>query len=71
MENIGLNSEVLAGGKNFHIQTQFLEPGEKVVSNIFDKGKVVFTKAVEVKHETPTGEIKIQENRLHQNMISD
>jgi len=71
MENIGLNNEVLAGGKNFHIQTQFLEPGEKVVSTIFDKGKVIFSRAIEVKNGTSTNEIKFQVNRLHQNMITD
>lgn len=71
MENIGLNNEVIVGGKRFHIQTQYLEPGEKVVSNIFDNGKVIFTKAIEVKNGTSTDEIKLQLNRLHQNMITD
>ena len=71
MENIGLNSEVVAGGKNFHVQTQYLEPSEKIVSNIFDNGKVVFTKGIDVKSETPTNEIKLQVNRLHQDVIAD
>lgn len=71
MENIGLNNEVIAGGKNFHVQTQYLEPSEKIVSNIFDKGKVVFTKGIDVKSDTPTNEIKLQVNRLHQDVIAD
>ena len=71
MENIGLNSEVLAGSKKFHIQTQYLEPSEKVVSNIFDDGKVTVTKGVELSNEAGISEIKLQVNKLHQNMISD
>lgn len=71
MENIGLNNEVEVAGKSFHVQTQYLEPGEKVVSNIFDNGKVIFSKAIELKDEKSTSEIKSQVNRLHQNMISD
>lgn len=71
MENIGLNSEAVAGGKTFHVQTQYLEPSEKIVSSIFDNGKVVVTKGVEVKSITPTNEIKLQVNRLHQDLIAD
>jgi tetratricopeptide (TPR) repeat protein len=71
MENIGLNNDVLAGGKNFHIQTQYLEPSEKVVSNIFDNGKVIFTKGIELKNGAATNEIKSQVNRLHQDVIAD
>lgn len=71
MENIGLNNEVFAGNKNFHIQTQYLEPGEKVVSNIFEEGKVIFTKEITVKNETPPDDIKAQVKRLHQDMIAD
>jgi len=71
MENIGLNNEVVIAEKTFHIQTQYLEPGEKVVSNIFDNGKVVFSKGIEVTSTASTNEIKLQVNRLHQNMIAD
>jgi len=71
MENIGLNNEVAVAGKAFHVQTQYLEPGEKVVSNIFDNGKVVFSEGIELRGETSTAEIKLQVNRLHQNMIAD
>ena len=71
MESIGLNNEVIAGGKAFHVQTQYLEPGEKVVSNIFDNGKVIFTRGIDVKSETSTNEIKLLVNRLHQDMIAD
>jgi len=71
MENIGLNNEVVAGGRKFHVQTQYIEPNEKVVSTIFDNGKVIVTKSIEVKSAAPTSEIKQQVNKLHQDMIAD
>ena len=70
MENIGLNNEVAAGGKTFHIQTQYLEPSEKVVTNVFDSGKVVFSKGVDVKNLT-VSDIKHHVNQLHKNTITD
>lgn len=71
MENIGLNSEILAGGKKFHVQTQYLEPNEKIVSNVFDDGKVTVTKGVELSNDSGISEIKLEVNRLHQKMIAD
>ncbi len=71
MENIGLNSEILAGGKKFHIQTQYLEPNEKVVSSVFDDGKVTVSKGVELSNEIGISDIKLEVNKLHQSMISD
>ncbi len=70
MENIGLNSEVFVGGKTFHIQTQYLEPSEKVAANIFEQGKVIFSKGVDVKNLS-INEIKHQVNQLHQYMTED
>ena len=70
MENIGLNNEVVAGGKTFHVQTQYLEPSEKVVANVFDNGKVIFSKGVDVKSFTAS-DIKHHVNQLHQNTIAD
>jgi len=70
MENIGLNSEVLAGGKAFHVQTQYLEPSEKVVANVFDNGKVIFSKGVDVKG-CSSSDIKLQVSQLHKHTIAD
>ena len=70
MENIGLNNEVFAGGKTFHVQTQYLEPSEKVVANVFVNGKVIFSKGVDVS-SFASSEIKNQVNQLHQSTIAD
>jgi tetratricopeptide (TPR) repeat protein len=71
MENIGLNSEVVVGGKKFHIQTQYLEPNEKIISNIFDDGKVLVTQELEIECNTPVKDIKFDINQMHQDMIAD
>jgi tetratricopeptide (TPR) repeat protein len=71
METIGLNSEVVAGGKKFHVQTQFLESNEKIISNIFDDGKVILTRDIAIGSSRSARELKAQAEHLHQAMISD
>lgn len=71
METIGLNSEVVAGGKKFHVQTQFLKSNEKIISNIFDDGKVVLTRDIAIGRSLSVRELKAQAEQLHQAVISD
>ena len=71
MENIGLNGDIQTGEKNFHIQTQYLEPSEKIVSNIFENGKVIISKTVEVADETPAQNIKMTVNGLHKEISEE
>ena len=71
MENIGLNSEVVAGGKRFHIQTQYLEPNEKIISSVFDDGKVLVTRDLKIDSNTPAQNIKFSINQIHQDMVAD
>ncbi len=71
MESIGLNNEMLIGGKNFHVQTQYLESSEKVISNVFEKGVVVFNKGLSVTSGASVAEIRQLVSQLHQFVISD
>ncbi len=71
MESIGLNNEVTIGGKSFHVQTQYLESGEKVISNIFEKGVVVFNRAISVAQESSAAEIRTLVSQLHQHVMND
>lgn len=71
MENIGLNSDIQAGGKVFHIQTQFMEPSEKIVSTIFEDGKVITRKSIAMKNSVPVPELKVAVSRLHRDMSED
>ncbi|MBD3290802.1 tetratricopeptide repeat protein [candidate division KSB1 bacterium] len=71
MESSGLNSEVLAGGKKFHIQTNYLEPVEKIVSTIFEEGKVVFKKEVQFRKKDTSDSVPEQVGAVHKEMISE
>jgi tetratricopeptide (TPR) repeat protein len=71
MENIGLNSDIQAGDKNFHIQTQFLEPSEKIVSNVFENGKVITSKTIQVNGESKSQDIKTEVQKLHRGISEE
>jgi tetratricopeptide (TPR) repeat protein len=71
MENIGLNSDIQAGDKNFHIQTQFLEPSEKIVSNVFENGKVITSKTIPVNGESKSQDIKTDVQKLHRGISEE
>lgn len=71
MEGVGLNSEVLAGGKKFHVQTNFLEPVEKIVSNIFDNGKVICKKELQIENGSANEDIKEQLDSVHKEMVAE
>ena len=71
MENYGLNSDIQAGGKNFHIQTQYLAPSEKIVSSVFENGRVLTSKSLEVNDSAEAPEVKSAVNRLHRDMSAE
>ncbi len=71
MENIGLNSDIQAGDKSFHIQTQFLEPSEKIVSNVFENGKVITSRTVPVNGELKSQDLKIEVQKLHRGISEE
>ena len=71
MEGVGLNSEVFAGGKKFHVQTNFLEPIEKIVSNIFDDGKVISKKELQITNGPSKEEIKERIDSVHKEMVAE
>ncbi|MDZ7335246.1 MAG: tetratricopeptide repeat protein [candidate division KSB1 bacterium] len=71
MESIGLNNEISIGGKNFHVQTHYLESGEKVISNVFENGVVVFNKGISVASNASAADIRHVVSQLHQLVISD
>jgi tetratricopeptide (TPR) repeat protein len=73
MTDVGLNSDVLAGGKNFHIQTTFLEPVDKIVSNIFDNGKVILKKELLLKNGLSKSNINVKEvtEGFHKEMVAE
>jgi len=70
-EGAGLNSEVLARGKKFHVQTNYLEPVEKIISNIFDNGKVIYKKELQMEESSSTGHVKELVDTIHKEMVAE
>ncbi len=70
MEAMGLNSEIIAGGKKFHIQTSIVEPGNKIISNVFDEGRVIMKRELPVNGENDDS-INQMINNLHKDVTSE
>ena len=71
MQTQGLNTEVKAGGKKFHVQTNYLEAVEKIISSIYEDGQILFKKE---RHVDEANVDKVLENgikALHKETIDD
>ncbi|MBN1154834.1 tetratricopeptide repeat protein [candidate division KSB1 bacterium] len=71
MEAFGLNNEILVGGKKFHVQTNYLEPAQKVTATVYENGKIILKK--EVKTNETYSQAKINEivEQAHKEMIEE
>ena len=71
MENIGFNNDVKVAGKVFHVQTEYMEPIGKVVSSVFEDGKLVMKKHVSMPAENGGTHIRSKTNELHLEMMEE
>ncbi len=71
MENIGYNNDVKVAGKIFHVQTEYMEPSEKIVSSVFEDGKLVMKKNIEFSSSKAAEEIRKAVNNLHYDMMQE
>ncbi|HEX9654282.1 MAG TPA: tetratricopeptide repeat protein [bacterium] len=70
MENLGLNNDVLVGGRKFHIQTSYSDANRLIQSKVFNEGQVIESREVPV-DGAPIDEINSQLNDLHQEQITE
>lgn len=70
MENLGLNNDVLVGGRKFHIQTSYSDANRLIQSKVFNEGQVIDSREVQV-DGAPMEEINSQLNSLHQEQITE
>jgi len=72
MQLLGLNNDVLVGGRRFHVQTAFSEGTGTIVSQIFDNGRVV-DKLEATLESGETNELALPRKlkAVHQEMISE
>ncbi|NOZ60119.1 MAG: tetratricopeptide repeat protein [Calditrichaeota bacterium] len=71
MENIGFNNDVQVGGKIFHVQTEYMEPTEKAVSSVFEDGRLIMKKNLELSASQPAAQIRKQVDLIHSQMMQE
>ncbi|MEE4312039.1 MAG: tetratricopeptide repeat protein [candidate division KSB1 bacterium] len=71
MKTQGLNTEIKAGGKKFHVQTNYLEPVEKIISSIYEDGQILFKKERHVDEDNVEKALENGIKELHKETIDD
>jgi tetratricopeptide (TPR) repeat protein len=70
-QQLGLNNDVLVGGRRFHVQTTYSANNEKILSHIFDNGRVIERREVAVTDEVRNATLPKKLKVVHQEMISE
>jgi len=70
-QQLGLNNDVLVGGHRFHVQTTYSATSEKILSHIFDNGRVIERREVGVTEEVKNSALPKKLKVVHQEMISE
>ncbi|NIT74675.1 tetratricopeptide repeat protein [candidate division KSB1 bacterium] len=68
---MGLNNDVLVGGRKFHVQTNYSEANKRVVSNVFNEGQVIESNEVPINGDLSTDNIRNRMNEVHQELITE
>jgi len=71
MENIGFNNDVQVGGKIFHVQTEYMEPTEKAISSVFEDGRLIMKKNIDLAASQPPPLIRKEVDLLHRQMMQE
>ncbi len=71
MENLGLNNDVLVGGRKFHVQTNYSDSQRRVISKVFNEGEVIESRELQVQEAASREEIENSMNELHQELITE
>ncbi|MCG3121593.1 MAG: hypothetical protein ALAOOOJD_04748 [bacterium] len=70
-QQLGLNNDVLVGGHRFHVQTTYSASNEKILSHIFDNGRVIERREVGVSEEVRNATLPKKLKVVHQEMIAE
>lgn len=71
MENLGLNNDVLVGGRKFHVQTSFSESQKRLMSKVFNEGLVIESKEVPIEPDLSAPEIESRMEEMHQELMTE
>jgi len=70
-QQLGLNNDVLVGGHRFHVQTTYSASNEKILSHVFDNGRVIERREVGVAEEVRNSTLPKKLKVVHQEMIGE
>jgi len=71
MQQLGLNNDVLAGGRRFHVQTAYSEGAGTITSQIFDNGRIVVKQEMAVDGGASSETLSGQLSAMHQEMMAE
>lgn len=71
MENLGLNNDVLVGGRKFHVQTNFSPSKNAIVANVFEDGIVIDSQEVAVSEDLSESASADLIQETHQELITE
>jgi len=71
MPHLGLNSDVQAGGHRFHVQTSFSASNARIISHIFDHGRIVAQREVPVNGDAGDQHLARKLHAVHQDMVAE
>ena len=71
MQQLGFNSDIQVGGHRFHVQTAFSANNEKIISHIFDQGRVIDQREVPFQGQANNQALPKRIRAVHQDMISE
>ena len=71
MEAFGLNNEILVSGKKFHVQTNYLEPVQKVTATVYEDGKIILKKEVKTNEDFSRAKINELVEQTHKELIDE
>ncbi len=65
MQHLGLNGDVNAGGHRFHVQTAYSAGNERLVSLVFEQGRILDRRELVCSGETETGALSSKLRAFH------
>lgn len=71
MQPLGLNGDLLVGGHRFHVQTTYSATNEKIVSHVFDQGRIIDQREVSCANEPAPESLPKKLKAVHFDMISE
>ncbi|NUO80129.1 tetratricopeptide repeat protein [candidate division KSB1 bacterium] len=71
MQPLGLNGDILVGGHRLHVQTTYSASNEKIISHIFDQGRIIEQREVSCADEPSPDTLPQKLKAVHFDMISE